>query len=213
MKYLINIFIILLSVNIFGQHAYFNTGLNMTKYDYKNSDGDINNNLKSSSGSHFEIGYGFPLDGQRSRGSRAYSKLKLKGGLSISQYNTTGGNTFDNYDWKTQYLGLRAHVEYYLLRNDNFSSSIDGGFGIETLINGKQKIGGTTYDLSENDEFKGLFFTPKLGLNLIFNVAESVGLYGGIHFLRSLRMKGAVNGESLSFNTTQISFGILIQLY
>ena len=50
-------------------------------------------------------------------------------------------------------------------------------------------------------------------INVIFNVSEVVGLSGGFHFMKSVRMKGAVNGESLSFNTTQLNFGVIVQLY
>ena len=213
MKKIITTLFVFVSFCLSGQYAYFNTGVNMTNYDYKNSQGTTNDNLKSSSGSYFEIGYGMPLDNNRSGGSRGYSKLKLKTGLSLSQYNATGGNTFDNYDWETQYLGLRAHVEYIVLANYNFTASVDGGFGFETLLSGNQKIGGTTYNLSENDEFKGLFISPKFGVNVIFNVSEAVGLSGGFHYMKSVRMKGAVNGESLSFNTTQLNFGVIVQLY
>ena len=52
-----------------------------------------------------------------------------------------------------------------------------------------------------------------MGVNILYNVTEDVGLGGGIHFSKALSMKGETEGEKLQFNNTILSFGIIIQAY
>ena len=99
-----------------------------------------------------------------------------------------------------------------LFPNSSVTASIEGGVGFETLLSGKQKLE-ETFNLKDNDEFNGLFITPKLGLNVLYNVTEDVGLSGGLHFSKALTMKGESAGEKLQFNNTHFSFGIIIQAY
>ena len=198
----------------YSQTVFFNTGVNMTTYDYENSEGNSNKNVSSSNGTFYEIGYGIPIDySGRSRGWGRYSKLFFKTSIKLNNYNATGGNTIDNYDWKAQYMGLNTGLEYLLFDNSSVSASVEGSFGFETFLNGKQKIGGETFNLKDNDEFNGLFITPKMGVNILYNVTEDVGLGGGIHFSKALSMKGETEGEKLQFNNTILSFGIIIQAY
>ena len=75
------------------------------------------------------------------------------------------------------------------------------------------KIGGETFDLKSNDEFNSLFLTPKLGVNFVYNVTEDVGLSAGFNLSRAMSSKGNSEGEKLQFNNSQISFGVVIQVY
>ena len=128
------------SYSLTSQTAYFYTGLNTSSYDYENSEGNSNKNVQSSNGSFFEIGYSFPLEfSRRSRSYGRYSRLQFKTGFTLNEYNATGGNTLDNYEWDSQFLGLRTDLEYYFLSSDFLSVSVDGGLGLEVFLNGKQK--------------------------------------------------------------------------
>jgi len=214
MKKIITIIFLGFSSFSFSQNIFFNTGVNLTTYDYKNTSGGSSENILSSNGIFYELGYGVPLDfSRRSRGWGRYSRLMFKTSFSLNNYNATGGNTLDNYDWKSQYIGLRTGVEYMLFPNNTLTLSVESSFGFETLLNGKQKIGGETFNLKDSEEFNGLFITPKLGLNAVYNVTEDVGLTGGLHFSKALSMKGEPAGENLQFNNTHFSFGIIVQAY
>jgi hypothetical protein len=198
----------------YSQTVFFNTGINMTTYDYKNSDGNSNKNLNSSNGIFYELGYGIPIDySKRNKGSGRYSKMLFKTSLNLNSYNGTGGNSMDNYDWESQYIGLKAGLEYHLFDISSFTAALEGSFGFETFLNGKQKIGGKTYDLKDSDEFNGLFVTPKIGINILYNVTQDVGLSGGIHFSKALSMRGEIEGEKLQFNNFVLSFGVIIQTF
>lgn len=213
MKKIIIISILFFSYSLSSQTAFFNTGLNTTSYDYKNSEGNSNENIKSSNGTFFEIGYSFPIEfSRRTRSFGRYSRLHFKTGLSLNQYNATGGNSIDNYDWKSQFIGLRSDLEYFIFAADFLSVSVDGGLGLEVFLNGKQKIGGNTYNLKDSDEFNGLFFTPRVGINLSVNVSEEVALMGGFNLSKAISPSKS-NQESVSFNNSQFRFGVIIQLY
>ena len=139
--------------------------------------------------------------------------MQFEPSFTLNDYNATGGNSLDNYDWKSQYAGLRTGVEYMVFPNNTVTLSVEGSFGFETLLNGKQKIGWETFNLKDSEEFNGLFITPKFGLNALYNVTEDVGLSGGLHFSKALSMKGEYGNENLQFNNTHFSFGITIQAY
>jgi len=215
MKTFIYISTLLFSSVMGAQNVFFNTGVNMTTYDYSNSSGENNNNIQPSNGAFYEMGYGIPINfSSRGRGDGRYSRLKIKISLTLNEYNATGGNSFDNYDWQTQYLGLRTNLEYFILDTDFFTVALDGGVGVELLLNGKQKIGGTTYNLKDHDEFKSIFITPKLGLNLVYNINEAVGLSGGFNLSKAISAKLKKSSvESVSFNNSQFIFGISLQIY
>lgn len=214
MKRLIIIIFLGCSSFLFSQNIFLNTGVNLTTYDYKNSNGGSSENVLSSNGMFYELGYSVPLDfSRRSRGWGRYSRMQFETSFTLNDYNATGGNSLDNYDWKSQYAGLRTGVEYMVFPNNTVTLSVEGSFGFETLLNGKQKIGGETFNLKDSEEFNGLFITPKFGLNAVYNVTEDVGLSGGLHFSKALSMKGESRNENLQFNNTHFSFGITIQAY
>ena len=213
MKKIIIISVLFFSYSLTSQTAYFYTGLNTSSYDYENSEGNSNKNVQSSNGSFFEIGYSFPLEfSRRSRSYGRYSRLQFKTGFTLNEYNATGGNTLDNYEWDSQFLGLRTDLEYYFLSSDFLSVSVDGGLGLEVFLNGKQKIGGNTYNLKDSDEFNGLFFTPRAGVNLTVNVSEDVALMGGFNLSKAISPSKS-DQESLSFNNSQFRFGVIIKVY
>ena len=122
MKNFIYICSLLFSSIIGAQSIFFNTGVNMTTYDYSNSSGEKNNNIHSSNGTHYEMGYAIPINfSLRGRAYGRFSRLKFKTSFTFNEYNATGGNSLDNYDWQTQYLGLRTSLEYFILDNDFFT--------------------------------------------------------------------------------------------
>ena len=52
-----------------------------------------------------------------------------------------------------------------------------GGLELSMMINGNQKIGGQSFNLSEYDEFKGLWINPKLGFSYRAFQAVEVGYF------------------------------------
>jgi hypothetical protein len=213
MRYLITLISIFFIWSTNSQTAYLKTGFNTTKYDYKNSSGNSNDNVKTSNGTFFEMGYSFPLEtSRRTRSFGRYSRLNFKTALALNQYNATGGNSIDNYEWDTKYLGLITGLEYFVLGADLIALSLDGGLGFEFLLNGTQKIGGNNYNLKDSKEFNGLYITPRVGLNLLFNFSNEVSLTVGYNFSKAISASKS-GDESVSFENSQLNFGIIIQIF
>ena len=87
-----------------SQELFFSTGKNFTSYDYKNSAGFSNPNLRSGDGSFYQAGMDFKLNK-----SAASSKVSYAISVIYNQFNAVGGTSSDDYSWKTNYLGVQNH--------------------------------------------------------------------------------------------------------
>jgi hypothetical protein len=183
----------------FAQEVYFYTGKNFTTYDYKNSSGETNPNLKNGTGNLYELGYSQPLSNE---------KITIHLGLALNEYNSVGGNNTNSYSWDTQYLGIQSHVSYSLLDNrSSFDVLPHIGVNFGTIISGKQTINGTYFDLTKEKEFSGLMVTPSLGLQVKYNLAAAGYISLGYSYCKSINLTNSTE-QKLGFTTHQLQFGI-----
>jgi len=197
----------------FGQEAYFSTGRNFTTYDYTNSQGESNDNVKSSSGAFYELGLSFDVA----------DKLQIAAGITLNEFNATGGNYVDNYSWNTNYLGVKGLVKYAIFSSANStsrgsSSNIDDygvyfnlGVNVSHIIDGQQKINGETFDLVSNVEFKGLFVQPIIGLDAKYYISNTLALGLGYNYSKSYGITNSTP-QKLNFNNSQLQFNLLMSL-
>ena len=213
MKNTFYVVMLLFISNSFSQSIFLKSGLNMTSYDYKDSKGNTNENIKPSSGVFYEIGYTMSIKtGGRGkyRAYGPYSRLKASSSISINQYNATGGNLVDSYDWKTNYLGWNNFLNYsFTDQDDLINTGIKFGLGFSTLISGTQRIGGQSFDLMKNQEFNALWFYPMVGLEVKYDLYQDAFLSLGYDYSKLFSLTGK-SKEKLSFNNSQIRFGITI---
>ena len=158
MKHFLSCMLIVLVLNFtYSQEAYFSMGRNFTTFDYTNSEGNSNDNIEGSSGAAYELGYVFYLG----------DKLGLAAGLTLNEFNATGGNQANSYEWNTNYLGVQGILKYEIIggSQSDFGLNVNGGINLNHIVNGKQKINGQTFELACEDEFKGLFAQPIIGLD------------------------------------------------
>jgi len=177
-------------------------GRNFTTYDYTNSEGASNPNLDGASGSYIEVSYNVPFN----RNQDFYYSL----GLALNQFNATGGDYASSYSWDTNYLGVKSGLKYYFTSQNSFvKAAAKTGFGINTIINGQQKINGATFDLTQEDEFTAVSVQPYLGIELKYEVTSGILLGVGYNYSKSF---GVANGdaEKLNFNNSRFEFGILV---
>ena len=175
-------------------------GRNFTTYDYTNSDGDSNPNIDGASGNYIEISYNVPFN--------KIQDLYYSLGLALNQFNATGGDYINNYNWDTNYLGLKSGLKYFFTSPDFFvDAAAKTGFGINRIINGQQKINGTTFDLTKEKEFTAVSVQPYIGLELKFEVVNGILIGIGYNYSKSF---GVANGdeENLNFNNSRFEFGI-----
>lgn len=195
---------LLLTFSIFfqssiAQEVYFYTGKNFTTYDFKNSNGGTNPNLKNGTGNFYELGYTKPLSNE---------KINVHIGLSLNEYNCVGGYTSNSYSWDTQYLGFQSRLSYSLLdRRSSFDILPHLGINLGTIISGKQTINGTYFDLTKEKEFSGLLVTPSLGLQVKYNLAAAGYISLGYNFCKGINLTNSTE-QKLGFTTHQLQFGI-----
>lgn len=201
-------FIILLFLTVAAAKAqgyYFNLGQNFTKYDYKNSSGQTNANVKSDNGFMIDFGYQWNISYD--------SKWQYKAGLSYQQFNAKGKNGTFDYSWNTNYIGIQNTISYeiYTSYGKEVAIKINSGFTGATIINGEQMINSTSYDLTKQEEFKGLFIQPHIGVENDFYINESIRLGIGYRFSKAFRINSG-SKESLNFinNTFYLNFKYII---
>lgn len=178
-------------------------GINFTTYDYTNSDGESNPNLEGASGSYIELSYNVPFN---PRNRDFYYSL----GLTLNQFNANGGDYVNNYSWNTNYLGIKGGLKYFFTSRNSYTKVAPKiGFGINRIISGQQKINGTTFDLTSEEEFTAVTFQPYIGLELKHEL--NFGILIGVGYNYS-KIFGIANGneEILNFINSRFEFGITV---
>ena len=203
MKQLISIALIVFALNFSSaQEVYLNVGRNFTTYDYTNSQGEDNPNVESSSGASYEVGYIFPMG----------DKFGIAAGITLDQFNATGGNLVNNYSWNTNYLGLQGMAKYKVLESNRspISVNLNAGINFNHIVSGEQKINGQTFKLPGEEEFKDLFFKPIAGLDVQYFLLDDIAIGIGYHYSKNFGLSSGK--EDLNFNNSQLQFGILMSL-
>ena len=187
------------SQNSVAQEVYFYTGKNFTTYDFKNSTGSANPNLKNGTGNFYELGFSKPLSNE---------KINLNLGLAVNEYNSVGGNTTNSYSWNTQYIGIQSRLSYSLLNNrSSFDVVPHFGVNLGTIISGKQTINGTYFDLTKEKEFGGLLVTPSLGIQVKYDLAAAGYISLGYDYCKGINLSNSTP-QKLGFSTHQLQFGV-----
>jgi hypothetical protein len=184
-----------------AQELFFSNGKNFTKYDYKNSLGNTNSNLRSGEGSFYEMGLDFKLN-------KASDKLSYAASVVYNQFNAEGGTSTDNYSWKTNYLGIQNALNYTLFQNSkSFKVKTKIGVATSTIIKGEQYINNVVYNITKQEEFKGLTIQPNVGVDFQYTINPNVRISAGYEFSKAFNVSNS-SSEELSFTNNQIHFGL-----
>lgn len=185
-----------------SQELFFSTGKNFTSYDYKNSAGFSNPNLRSGDGSFYQAGMDFKLNK-----SAASSKVSYAVSVIYNQFNAVGGTSSDDYSWKTNYLGVQNALNYTLYQNaDFFTVKTKLGVATSTIIKGEQYINNRVYDIASHEEFSGIVVQPNVGIDFQYSINRDIKISAGYEFSKSYNLSNS-SSEKLSFTNNQIHFG------
>lgn len=185
-----------------SQELFFSTGKNFTSYDYKNSAGFSNPNLRSGEGSFYQAGMDFKLNK-----SAASSKVSYAVSVIYNQFNAVGGTSSDDYSWKTNYLGVQNALNYTLYQNaDFFTVKTKLGVATSTIIKGEQYINNRVYDIASHEEFSGIVVQPNVGIDFQYSINRDIKISAGYEFSKSYNISNS-SSEKLSFTNNQIHFG------
>ena len=188
---------------VHAQELFISNGKNFTKYDYKNSLGKTNPNLRSGEGSFYEMGMAFTLNK-----SADSNKLSYAVSMVYNQFNAVGGTSTANYAWKTNYLGIQNALNYTLFQNSkSFKLKTKLGCATSTIIKGEQYINNVVYNISKQEEFKGITLQPNIGIDFQYFINQNIKISAGYEFSKAFNISNA-SDEKLSFINNQIHFGL-----
>jgi len=182
-----------------AQEVYFTTGLNLTQYDFKGTDG-LPLNLNGKTGQFYELGYRIKFNDET---------LQYGVGLALNNYNATGGDIANNYEWETTYLGINNTLEYAIITPSRSMFELLAGvqFQMMHIISGEQKINGALFDLTKETEFKGLWLQPGLLLTTKYHISDDWQLSLGYNYSMGFNLSNSTD-EKLKFNNHQLRFGL-----
>ncbi len=188
---------------VHAQELFISNGKNFTKYDYKNSFGISNPHIRSGEGSFYQFGIDFKLNK-----SATSSKFSYAVSLVYNQFNAVGGTNSANHAWKTNYLGIQNAVNYTLFQNSkSFQVKTKLGCATSTIIKGEQYINNLVYDITKQEEFKGITIQPNIGIDFQYAINQNIKISTGYEFSKAFNVSNA-SSEKLSFTNNQIHFGL-----
>ena len=186
-----------------AQELFISNGKNYTKYDYKNSLGKTNPNIRSGEGTFYEMGMAFQLNK-----SATSNKFSYAVSLVYNQFNAVGGTSTANYAWKTNYLGVQNALNYTLFQNkDAFKVKTKLGVATSTIIKGEQHINNVVYDITKHEEFSGITIQPNIGIDFQYAINKNIKISSGYEFSKAFNVSNS-SAEDLSFTNNQIHFGL-----
>ena len=191
-----------------AQELFFSTGKNFTKYEYKNSLGMSNPNLRNGDGAFFQMGKAYNLNIFNTSDEFSYAVS-----LVYNQWNAVGGISTANYSWNTNYLGIQNEINYIVYQDyDSFKVKTKLGFGTTTIVKGKQFINNLEYDISNQEEFKGIVVQPIVGVDFYYSINLGIGISIGYEYSKAFNVSNT-SAEKLSFSNNQIHFGLQFPIF
>ena len=180
----------------FSQDLYLKTGVNSTKFKFVDDKGQPIFKFLPAIAPSFEIGYGYPIS----------DFLVNEFGVSLDGYNSKGDTKFRDYDYTTFYGGIRNSTAFNLNFGD-LEVGMVGLLGVSKILSGDQLINNSRFDLTEEADFKGVFFQRGIGINFNYFFRDEVLISSGIDYSIASKLNRTPS-ENLSFVTTRILFGI-----
>lgn len=204
MRYSILALLVFTVLQVSSQELVLSGGINSTTYDYRDAQGRTNTNIESGSGSFYEIAYAAPMFGKRSLGYEL--------GLVLDQYNAGGGTLSSVYSWRTRYMGVKAGLSYDIVNSGSgFKTALALGLRASSIFSGEQGINGATFDLTQQEEFKGVFLQPMAGIEISCPVSDNLSIGLGYDYSKSSKL-GNRTEEELNFVNHRVQVRLRIAL-
>ncbi len=206
---LLTLFLFLVNTG-YSQEIYFLTGKNYTNYKIRyNGSQTVNGLEKNGEGDSYEMGFALPIKVQRLPFD---NNLNYAVGITLNQYNAEAGDQANNYEWKSEYIGIQNALVYSFIKSNQLDLAVKGGFNVSTILNGSQKINNSRLELTNQKDFNGIIVSPLLGIQAKCNLSEYGYLSLGYNYSRSINLTNH-SDKKLSFLNNQIVFGISFELY
>lgn len=187
-----------LGLSIKAQGIYFTTGLNTTTYNFKGTD-NFPLEFNTKIGSFYELGYSFNL---------IENILNYDTGIALNDFNSLSGDTANNYQWYSTYIGLNNHLNYIIIPAYRMPFELSAGFQLQLMhiLNGEQLINNESFDLTKEKEFKGFWVQPGAEVSLKYFINDFLQICIGYNYSISINTSNS-SEEKLKFNNQQLRFG------
>ena len=157
------------SAAMIGQEVYLETGLNTTKFEYHDSDGEFNNTFQSKSNDFFSIG-------ARYHYRDAFSFI---GGLSYVGMGSIGtdvdGQNFVDYSLDYFFINVGGEYKVFSYKEASVDLKANAGFGI--MMNGTQVLNNTVYSLPGNNDFGSALYSINVGVKGALALNEKADVF------------------------------------
>lgn len=199
-------FIYFFSIQLFSQSLFVNIGENYTKFHYKDSFNNSIPNFQVSKGGFYEFGVEFQIKNDSLNSKQIFS---YEVSLNLNQFNGKGGDFNNDYYWTTNYLGLRNSIKARIFHfpNKRLNVNLKFGFNSSTIIQGKQVLNNSVYNIKNHNEFKGFLFQPIVGVDLKIKLYEDLNFNLGYYYSKAYNLTNS-SSEKLDFMNNQVTFGI-----
>jgi outer membrane protein OmpA-like peptidoglycan-associated protein len=188
------LFFVLLTTYLHSQTIEIEGGLSYSNYNYENSFNTSNSNVKADLAGYLKI----QLD--------TLFSSPFTYGIKLQQYNATGGNQAQAYNWNALYGGLFISTN---ILNINDRIRVKAQAGLSSLMFGEQQIGGSKYRLRSEKEFNGLWQNFGGQATLKIKDASMWTILASYSIEQSIKL-GEQGPESLNFLSQ--NFGLIIRL-
>ena len=172
----------------FGQGSYIEAGVNNTSYTFSSDYSSDEFELDSSTGIFLRVGLGEIIE-------------NLNYGFSYQQFNSLGNLYENTFEWKTNYVGGFVQYNLPLLDERLF---INPAIELLTLFSGKQFSFGEVYKLGDQEEFSGMWVSPRFGLTFMAVESRSITVGVGYNLSYSINPTNSTE-QSLTFMSHQLS--------
>jgi len=204
MKILLLFILLLWASENYAQELSFSSGANRTTYDYKNSFGEKNKNLKGGSGTFYQIAYLGALGPKK--------RLGYTLGINLNEFNAKGGNLSTVYTWKTNYVGVKTGLSYgFLTTVSGLRANLTLDLLASRIISGTQQINGASFILTEEKEFAGIFLQPSVGFDVSYPLSPKVRVGLGYNYGKSSAISQQTE-ETLGFSNHQLALNLNVKL-
>lgn len=200
--------IVLLATNTFAQQVYIEGGKTITSFDYKNTEGNLLENLQATTQSFMSLGY---------RDQVLMKNLNMLIGTSYNAYGAIGSDdAVGNYlEWNLNYLTLDTGLDYELFKIKKAQIYLKGTVSLMFLIQGTQTINNSVINLKNQENFDKPVFDFKAGFGISQPISNSLSFYVQYMYGKTSKSNFSpedTNKEILRYISDNVSFGLLINI-
>jgi hypothetical protein len=218
-----------LLISCYGLHAQqwsFQTGVNVTTYDFKNTAGNALAGIKAGSGNLHAVQYRHKLAdtaailvssspwaiylNQNPLLAKVLGKFQWGLGIQFNQFNAVGDAVNTAYSYQTDYLGISPSLQFSQKLYKHLSIQASGLCQINQLVHGNQWVNNRFIDLKNDPQFKNTQILTGFQVGLQQVISEGILISISYQQASSLQAMES-QGTSLVLRPNSLIFGLVFQ--